>query len=414
MSGGFSTPDEYIASFPHSTIPPIQGRPNYAALRELRSMLKTNAASVRSTLGGGANGYLGLIVAANIYNTIAPGTPFNIPQFPGPQPIIPPNATQAQIGELVRAHTENLRQFNEYTSIHAALHKQLLNAVEETYVRALKQPHIGYVRRSVREILAHLFANYGNIFPQDLVQNTTEMSKPWDPSTPFESLIAQIEECVEYADDGHQPITTAQTLNTAFTLVMNSGLYFDACKEWLARPAHERTWVNFKEHFLQAQSHLQRIQATGHNNAIGNFGHSANTVINADSLSQLIRNAVVEVAAPLMLQQQPSQVSSAMSTTSELTDHHAALAATNASLTEQLQLALTELQKLKTTVSNLSRARQPTTSNKQPTGYCWSHGVTYNPTPHTSENCQKPRDGHQREATDTNRKGGSDYDRYKK
>ena len=46
--------------------------------------IKRNAQKVPTTLGGGQNGYLGLVVAPEAYNTI-PGTrPFERPDDPGP------------------------------------------------------------------------------------------------------------------------------------------------------------------------------------------------------------------------------------------------------------------------------------------------------------------------------------------
>jgi uncharacterized coiled-coil protein SlyX len=48
---------------------------------------------------------------------------------------------------------------------------------------------------------------------------------------------------------------------------------------------------------------------------------------------------------------------------------------------------------------------------KPPTDYCWSHGYTFKNAKgeaHTSQNCKKPRDGHQKEATMNNRMGGSE------
>eukprot|EP00957_Ditylum_brightwellii_P097209 7403844-Ditylum_brightwellii.AAC.1 len=38
--------------------------------------------------------------------------------------------------------------------------------------------------------------------------------------------------------------------------------------------------------------------------------------------------------------------------------------------------------------------------------YCWSHGVTNNPR-YTSSCCHRHKDGHQEDATYTDRKGGS-------
>jgi hypothetical protein len=68
--------DTIIASFTNK-IPKIQGAPDFSSLSELKQLLGANAAEKDMTLGRGTNGYLGLILTAAEYNTIAPGTPFN-------------------------------------------------------------------------------------------------------------------------------------------------------------------------------------------------------------------------------------------------------------------------------------------------------------------------------------------------
>ena len=56
------------------------------------------------------------------------------------------------------------------------------------------------------------------------------MQQPWDPNTPFETLIEQIEDAMEVADAATQAYTDAQVLTLAYTLVYNTGLYFNECK----------------------------------------------------------------------------------------------------------------------------------------------------------------------------------------
>jgi hypothetical protein len=55
----------------------------------------------------------------------------------------------------------------------------------------------------------------------------------------------------------------------------------------------------------------------------------------------------------------------------------------------------------RTTPANASRTYQANSN------YCWTHGYKVNGR-HTSSSCLKPADGHQRNATKDNRKGGSE------
>ena len=81
----------------------------------------------------------------------------------------------------------------------------------------------------------------------------------WDPNSPFDCLVQQLEDGQDYTDDGGQPYTTDQLLRIAYTLVFKTGLYFADCKAWNAKPNNGKTWTNFKAHFHRAQ-HLLRDQ----------------------------------------------------------------------------------------------------------------------------------------------------------
>ena len=105
------------------------------------------------------------------------------------------------------------------------------------------------MNQSIRNLLMHLFENYGNITQLELEDNDTKMRALWDPNSPFDCLIQQLEDGQDYADDGGQPYTADQLLRIAYTLVFKTGLYFEDCKAWNAKPNNEKTWTTFKTHF---------------------------------------------------------------------------------------------------------------------------------------------------------------------
>ena len=58
-----------------------------------------------------------------------------------------------------------------------------------------------------------------------LSNNRNHIKLPWDPMTPLEMLIDQIEECIEFATTRNLPFTVAQILNTAYNVVFNTGSF---------------------------------------------------------------------------------------------------------------------------------------------------------------------------------------------
>ena len=244
MTSSVPSVEDFTNTFP-TQVTPIVGEPTYATLKTLKDQLKANAASVPTTLGGGNHGYLGLNLSPATYATISP-TAFIEPAYPGQHPAITGGTSAANTSAIIRRHTEDTRQWRKFKNVSTALKNQLLSAVEDIYVRALRDRHVGYMNQSIRNLLTHLFENYGNITQLELEDNDTKMRSLWDPNSPFDCLVQQLEDGQDYADDSGQPYTTDQLLRIAYTLVFKTGLYFEDCKARNAKPNNEKTWTNFK------------------------------------------------------------------------------------------------------------------------------------------------------------------------
>jgi hypothetical protein len=213
--------DTIIASFTNK-IPKIQGAPDFSSLSELKQLLGSKPAEKDTTLGHRANGYLGLILTVAEYNTIAPGTPFITPIFPDNQPIIPAGATAAQIAKIICMHTELMRQWKECQNVDAVLKKQLINSIDEIYIQSLWNRMNGYANVTTRTMLDHLIQHYdGCMQPKDMTANIEMLNHRWDPSMPIETLIKQVEDCRDFAEDGNSQIQT-NTLTNLHTLTFST------------------------------------------------------------------------------------------------------------------------------------------------------------------------------------------------
>jgi hypothetical protein len=97
-----------IESFPHPSIPSIEGQPTYESITDITRLRNANAASVQTDLGGGKHGHLSLTVSTAVFAMLS-ATPFVIPKNPGPTPSIPAGETNAQaINVITRKHQEDL------------------------------------------------------------------------------------------------------------------------------------------------------------------------------------------------------------------------------------------------------------------------------------------------------------------
>ncbi len=400
------TPAEILDSFPE-TPTKIPGQPTYHTLRNLRDILKTNAASVETILGGGTYGHLGLILPSAIYDTIVPplypGThSWTDPVNPGLNPAIPPNAPAELIANYRNNHNEIRRTWKLCINVNSALRKQLLQTVDEIYLRAIKKPHTGFSTLQARDMLAYLFRIYGKITPQALEANEKVFRQDWDPTSPFEILIDRIESAQEFATDGNQPFTAQQVLTQAYNHVYKTGLFFDDCKKWLQKPLHDRTWNTFKQHFLEAQEQMRLQQTTQQSGYYGKLldEHITQQCLQLEEATRLqclkIEEATNDMIAAV---KRPSDVSTITTAT--------ATQSANAANTKQLDRFEEMFSILTARLEKMENAqKKPRQPRKDYGGYCWSHGYLVK-ADHTSHTCRNKKPGHKDEATRDNNMGGS-------
>jgi len=215
-----------------SEIQPVQGPPSFATIKDINVNLNANAASVHSSLGDGNLGYLYLTVTDAVYETLSEEVPFVEPANPGTLPNIPPNVSVRQAADIQRSFDENRRVFNEYTMTDKALKQQLLSAIVDIYIKALKNPISAYSAISTKQILAHLYKRYGQLTPQDLKINGGNMNQPYDPNQLIENLFEQIESLVEIAATALASYNRAQIVNVAYTIILNTNVFQETCREW--------------------------------------------------------------------------------------------------------------------------------------------------------------------------------------
>jgi hypothetical protein len=116
----------------------IRGEPTYQKLVELQDCIYANASQIPTPLGGGHYGYLGALIPAAEYITLPHTITFVIPMDPGNIMAMGHAGTAHEIADAVRAHAEELRQYNEHDSLMQALQKQIIESVEENYISVRK------------------------------------------------------------------------------------------------------------------------------------------------------------------------------------------------------------------------------------------------------------------------------------
>jgi hypothetical protein len=70
----YATVEDVIIIFPHPILPRVQGEPDYQTIHAIWKLLQANARANDIHLGGGALGYLGIIVLGAVCAMVAPAT----------------------------------------------------------------------------------------------------------------------------------------------------------------------------------------------------------------------------------------------------------------------------------------------------------------------------------------------------
>ena len=253
---------DYAASyFKYKTPTPIQGTPTNKTLKRLKTELRANASSVECDLGGGDHGYLGLVLTGEEYATILPPpAPFVAPAFPGSL-TIPPNTTQVAALTLREQHKEDRRKYYECKNVEKALQRHIQDAIEDKYLKTMVNEDTQLIQADIPDVLAHLFETYGKVPSAEVKDKETEIrTMTYHPADPLVMLFNPIEQLLKMSISAGIPYTEQQILDLGITAIKNTRDFERGLEDWEHKPHHEKTWANFKTHFILAKKSLVAIR----------------------------------------------------------------------------------------------------------------------------------------------------------
>jgi hypothetical protein len=138
----------------------------------------------------------------------------------------------------------------------------IIEAFDDAYLNALLDEVVGYANCTSLDLLTHLLTFYAMIAPTELTQNYERLNTPYDPNQPIETLFQQIQDARAFTVAGGQPYGAVTIINVAYTLVLNTGLYPDACRAWQSRATAAKTWAQFKIYFATAHREFRLTNQT--------------------------------------------------------------------------------------------------------------------------------------------------------
>ena len=422
VSAGINYRETYF-EFPELT--KLQGEPTAESLYKLRNELKANAQAVTSSLSDGTHGHLALVLSATQYALLT-DQPFVRPVHPG-ELVIATSASNAIATVVKGAHDEAVRLFREVQGVEKALIQQIVQAIAAPYLSSIRDRTSNSLRGTVHEILEHLQEVYGRVSPQMLEDRDNELrGMVYNTQLPIDVVFNAVEDYVDFADLANQPLTTSQTIAKAYVILNKTRRFKNDITAWNRRSEDEKTWEGFKTHFRRAHQ---------------DFRETTDVTLEDSELQRSNANLVQQVV---------NGMQQAMAAETE-TDANAArlLQEANQLLNSKIQEMQQSMNLLQTQVANQGSGgnqqgfqgqNQQYGNSQQGRGYqgrgyqgrgyqgrnyqgrghdggsstgvtrqrntsiyCWTHGGCG----HTSATCLSKQNGHQNNATFTDKKGGS-------
>ena len=203
-------------------------------------------------MGGGANDYLGLVLSAQAYEQIAPGTPYLRPVLPVMD--VSNTDTQYILAQKRLEHDTKLAQYRELVAMERILIQQIVNAIDAKFLKAIRSKTTNKINKTIPEILTYLFKTYGDVSPQELMSLRSEIEHmTFDPKEPVNAIFTEIEDFADIAEAINDPILTVHKYKLAYVVLQNTKRFKSGLREWDRKPLVEKTWENFQVHFREVQ-----------------------------------------------------------------------------------------------------------------------------------------------------------------
>ena len=151
-----------------------------------------------SNLGGGVNGHLGLVLSQSEYKNIS-DISYQQPKHPG-KLSIPASAKSTEISRLTKQNEETLREFRKNIDVKQTLIKQIVTAIDTTYLKSLQNMDTNTITKNVYEVLQYLFRRYGKVTKEKL--QTEEMQLKlfaYNLQDPLVILLDKVEDITKLA-----------------------------------------------------------------------------------------------------------------------------------------------------------------------------------------------------------------------
>ena len=77
-------------------------------------------------------------------------------------------------------------------------------------------------------------------------------------TTPFQTLVKNVQDIQEFATYGWDIIGEVDITNVLYTVIYNTGAYYEECKKWYDKAKVDNIWENLQTFFQDSQRKLSK------------------------------------------------------------------------------------------------------------------------------------------------------------
>ena len=140
----------------------------------------------------------------------------------------------------------------------ACVKKQILQAIDIRYLKALQKSVTNLITQSVLDILTFLNSRYGRVNIIQLSEAKTELKVfVYDLTNPIDEAIFQrIDNYTEITDMANAPVSERQKINLAIIMIIKSNRFQIDIQTWNSKDLADKAWENFRDNFCSAHNSL--------------------------------------------------------------------------------------------------------------------------------------------------------------
>jgi len=235
------------------TVTKIHGQPTSHDLTNLEKEIISILANIPTTLGGGNHGHVGVIMDPTDYSTMTGGIDFVNPANPGIYPTgLALNTAAGTRARDEAIHKELIAQFETLEGVKLGTKDLILEAVDNEYLSEIKHDTLGFLNQTPRQMIEHLLTRGGALDFADTKDLLAEQDGEWNITENPQIYFNRVEKAIKGLRRNGITSDLNERRDIALFQLKATGEFDPAVREWEAKPAADKTWVNIKT-FISAE-----------------------------------------------------------------------------------------------------------------------------------------------------------------